>query len=329
MMAWTKVNLGIAAIAVAAVAYQWHETSAANRRADALQQQLQHQTELSGQQQASLQQLQEQNNALARQVGSLAPAPGASTSGHAVAAATGKAGETAPAFGGGVSGAALTKFLNDPAMKKMREDQQKNLIKTEYGDLVKQLNLSPDQADKFYSVLLDQQISNMDRGMAILSGGTNTADIAKIAKDSQDAADAQLHALLGDDGLAQYKTYTDGLADRAMMSQLLPAFGDNPLTQEQQNQLLQVMHTARQNAAPVPGQAVSQDPVSPLQNLDQALQQQQAVNDEVMQQAASFLSAQQLQALGTTQSNLLGMQKASMDMVRSMVGSNGAPAPGQ
>lgn len=328
MMAWTKINIGIAAVAVAAVAYQWHEASAANRKAADLQQQLDRQTEVSRQQQAQAQELQGRNTALQQQMASLFSAQSAAphaSAGIGAEAALAKAGGNQA--GGGISGTALEKFFKDPAMKKMMEDQQKTFIKNEYGDLVKQLKLTPAQADQFFTLLADQQASNMDRGFKIMSGGASAAEIGKAAQDSMASNDAQMRALLGDDGFAQYKDYSESLVDRTLLNQMLPSFSDDPLTSDQQKQLLQIMRTARQSSSPVPGQAEA--PANPgdfTGNMDRAMEQQEQANAQVLQQASAFLSPEQLQTLGNSQSNFISMQKASMTMMQSMFGSNMPPA---
>jgi hypothetical protein len=58
--------------------------------------------------------------------------------------------------------------------------------------------------------------------------------------------------------------------------------------------------------------------------MDQVLQQQEQMNQNVLQQAAAFLSPEQLQTLGTSQSNQIAMQKSIAPMMKKMFG--GAPA---
>jgi hypothetical protein len=58
--------------------------------------------------------------------------------------------------------------------------------------------------------------------------------------------------------------------------------------------------------------------------MDQMMQYQEQINQNVLQQAASFLSPDQLQSLATSQSNMLGMQKVGVSMVQKMF--NNAPA---
>jgi len=316
MMTWTKINIGIAAVAIAAVGYQWHEASIANQRAADFEQQLGRQTELYQQQQNALKQLQDRNAELTQQVES-APPPTASV--PALHSAAGKSDQSPGAV---PSKGLLAQMLKDPAMKKAMRDQQEWMIKKQYASLIKQLNLSPEQSDQFYSILLDQQASAMSNSMDLISGGDKAANATKATQAATALADSQIQALLGDDGFAQYKAFQDALPDKMLLDQMTPEFADNPLTPDQQQQLLQIMRTERENASHLPGQADPQsNPADIAGTMDRAMQQEQQANQQVLQEAAAFLSPPQLQSLGTAQSNLFNMQKAGAAMAQSMFGS--------
>jgi hypothetical protein len=180
-----------------------------------------------------------------------------------------------------------------------------------YAPLVKQLNLSPEQADKFYNILVDNGLKSMQA----LQSGTISPDDSKSSKQSL-AADLQ--SLLGDDGYTQFQNFTkNDMADQTMLTLMRNDFMDNPLSDTQQQQLLQVMKSARQSVT-------ANSPLDPSQaspfDTGQVLQQQEQMNQSVLQQAAAFLSPAQLQTLGTSQSNIISMQKASAPMIQKMLG---------
>ena len=52
--------------------------------------------------------------------------------------------------------------------------------------------------------------------------------------------------------------------------------------------------------------------------MQQQMQQQEQINQNVLQQAAAFLSPDQLQTLSTSQSNMIAMQKAMGPMMQRM-----------
>jgi hypothetical protein len=57
--------------------------------------------------------------------------------------------------------------------------------------------------------------------------------------------------------------------------------------------------------------------------MEQTVQAQDQINQRVYQQAADFLSSAQLQSLGTSQTNMLGLIKTMMPMMQKMMGTDG------
>jgi RNA polymerase sigma factor (sigma-70 family) len=208
-------------------------------------------------------------------------------------------------------GNAFSEMFKDPAMLEAMRPQQIATEKMMYAPLVKQLNLSPEQADKFYNILVDNGLKSMQ---ALQSGTISPDDI----KSSKQSLAADLQSLLGDDGYTQYQNFTkNDMADQTMLTLMRNDFMDNPLSDTQQQQLLQVMKSARQSMT-------ANSPLDPSQanpfDTGQVLQQQEQMNQSVLQQAAAFLSPAQLQTLGTSQSNIISMQKASAPMMQKMLG---------
>src|SRR5208282_1795983 len=133
----------------------------------------------------------------------------------------------------------LGEMFKDPAMLESMRPQQLMTTKMMYGPLVKQLNLSPDQADKFYNLLVDNGLKSMT---AIQSG--NAGEI----KSNQQSLEANLQSLLGDAGYAQYQNWLkNDMPDQTLWTAMKNDFTDNPLSDAQQQQLLQAMKAARQS----------------------------------------------------------------------------------
>jgi hypothetical protein len=102
-------------------------------------------------------------------------------------------------------------------------------------------------------------------------------------------------------------------------------FADNPLSDTQQQQLVQAMKSARQTVTgnnPVDLSQVNlADKTAAMgQAMQQQMQQQEQMNLNVLQQAAAFLSPEQLQTLCTSQSNMVAMQKSMAPMMQKMLG---------
>jgi hypothetical protein len=129
-----------------------------------------------------------------------------------------------------------------------------------------------------------------------------------------------MRSLLGDAGYAKYQDFSKNeMADQTLLTTMKNDFVDNPLTDTQQQQLLEAMKAARQSvtaSSPLdPGQANGADK---LAMMDQVLQQQDQMNQKVLQQAAAFLSPDQVQTLGTSQSNMIALQKSMAPMMEKM-----------
>jgi RNA polymerase sigma factor (sigma-70 family) len=318
-MTWIKATAAVGAAAV--IALQWQQNMGDKQQLKQLQQQVAQQTEVNRAQQAELEKMKERNTSLARTMDTM-------THDVAKARATMSAARSVPPQTGSASpagfkaGGVLTEMMKDPEMVKAMRSQQAMMVKLQYGALVKQLNLTPDQADKFYQVLIDGTMRSAESGASMLSGG-NTADTAKTVADQQKQTLSDLQALLGDAGFAAYKDYQQTVVDRTQLLTMKNYFGDNlSLSDTQEQQLLQSMIAARQSAAGANAPDYSQmNTADKMAMSDQYLQQQEQINQQVLAQAAAYLSPEQLQALGNSQSNLLGMTKASMGMVQKMFGS--------
>jgi len=223
----------------------------------------------------------------------------------------------------------LEKLMKDPEMMKVMQEQQGQVLKTQYAPLIKQLNLAPDQRDAFYKVLMDNTTNDMAQALAMMSG-TNHPDTASAVAGSQKNMHDQVRSLLGDTGYAQFQDFEMSLPDRMMFEQMKTSFTDNPLTEDQQQRLLQIMIVERKNSAPAAAPGGGKPAVSAANlagQTEQALQTQEQVNRRVYQQAADFLSPGQLQSLGNSQSNLLRMTKMSMSMMQEFMGTNADDEP--
>jgi hypothetical protein len=164
----------------------------------------------------------------------------------------------------------------------------------------------------------------MAQSVAMFSG-TNKPDAASAMASSQTNMQNQMKSLLGDSGYAQYQEFQTTLTDRQLLDQMKPSFADTPLTDDQQQQLLQLMVNERKNTTPAIDPNTGQPAVATSNNaaaLDQAVQYQEQINQRVYQQAAAFLSAAQLDSLGASQTNFINLTKASMTMVQKMMGTN-------
>src|SRR5665213_1962532 len=303
IMTSAKISVAIGLGAAAIIAVQVHQSSIQEQTIKQLQAQVA-QTTLAAQsaqqpqsshaQQADLEKLREENASYAKTIEGLQRdvAKARARASAALASKT-TAATTAAA---GTKGNPMSEMFKDPAMIEAMRPQQLATTKMMYAPLVKQLNLSPEQADKFYNIIVDNGLKSLEA----MRSGTPSADAMKSTSQTMEA---DIRSLLGDDGFAQYKDYSKNeMADQTLFAAMKNDFAENPLSETQQQQLLQAMKTARQSV----------NASNPLSNgsdktamMDQVLQQQEQMNQSVLQQAGAFLSPEQAQILGTSQSNTI------------------------
>jgi hypothetical protein len=210
-------------------------------------------------------------------------------------------------------------MFSDLEMIKALRPTQIATMKMMYAPLVKQLNLSPEQADKFYDTIVDSGIKSVQA----MQAGNLKPDDMKATKQS---LESDLQTLLGDDGFAQYQNYSkNDMPAQTQLAALRNDFANEPLNDTQQQQLLQAMKSARQSVtANNPADLSQANPSDITANITKAADQQEQINQIVLQQASAFLSPSQLQTLSTSQSNMVSMQKSMAPMMQKMMGN--APA---
>jgi RNA polymerase sigma factor (sigma-70 family) len=313
IMTSAKISVAIGVAAAAIIALQWQQVSTQKQAVKQLQERVAQQAQTNLAQQAEMAKLQERNDFYAKTMAG--KERDVATARARVSAAL--AAKTAATAAVGTKGNAMAEMLKDPNMLEAMRPVQLATAKMMYGPLVKQLNLSPEQADKFYDIIVDNGL----KGLEAMQSGKPSASANEMK-----SMESDLQSLLGDTGLAQYKDYTQNdMAGQSMLTAMKNDFADHPLSDTQQQQLLQAMKTARQSAtANNPLGASPGNPSDQTAIMNQTLQQQEQINQTVLQQAAAFLSPDQLQTLGASQSNMIAMQKAMAPMMQKMF--SNAPA---
>ncbi len=224
----------------------------------------------------------------------------------------------------------MAEMMKDPQVTKFTQDMQAQLLKKRYAALVKQLNLTQEQADAFYDLLLSHERNQAALGFQLLNG-TNNSSAGIAATTAQKPLDDQLRSLLGENGFEQYKVYKAGMSGRSKLERMQKDFADSPLSDAQQQRLLQLIKT-QEEAIPVPdskefkGNAASVENVVALMTL--VVKRQEDIDQRVLQGAGDFLSPTQVQLLGTSQSHQLNFQKMTLSMMQKKFnGSMANPAP--
>lgn len=307
-MSSAKISAVIGLAAATVIAVQWHQVSTIRESSRQLEAQLAAMTQTNRAQAAEIEKLDAQVASASKSISAMARDAAKSRANAGAARDAKRLAEAArKALAASEKGGPFAAMFKDPDMMKAMREQSAAVIRMQYAQFVNQMHLTDEQAESFYKILIDKG----QQGLEALQSG----DFAAAAKQS---IEPQLRQLLGDDGYNQYKDYSMTLADRTMLNTYKNSFVDEPLTSTQEQQLLQIMTDARKaTSANTPNNATLNS-VGQAAMMDQAMSQQSQINQNVLQQASSFLSPVQLQSLGTAQSNFLNMEKVGMTMAQKM-----------
>ncbi|MCB1226635.1 MAG: hypothetical protein KDK99_12545 [Verrucomicrobiales bacterium] len=209
--------------------------------------------------------------------------------------------------GEGGMGAALTKMMESPGMKNMIRSQQAAVIQMQYGKLMDQFQLTPEERENFETLLLDRQMAQVEMGMKLMKEGISEEERQAAVdemKRYQEASTAAIRQFLNDDGdFATFQHWEKTAPDRMMMEMIgrgIFTGSDKSLSAEQETQLIDLMMDAR-TQTPAPGTPRMPDPLNPgvvgPEEVEAILQAQARQGQRVLDQAASFLSTPQLEAL--------------------------------
>lgn len=157
----------------------------------------------------------------------------------------GRRGPGGPGGPGGINN--LMALMEKPEVQKLMAIQQKGQLDSRYAALFKSLNLSPEQLDKFKTLLVEKQTAMQDVMAAARAQGISPRDdpegFSKMIRDTQAEVDGSIKGLLGDAGFTQYENYQQTLPQRSVVNQLQQSlsYTNAPLTDAQAEQLVQIL----------------------------------------------------------------------------------------
>lgn len=228
----------------------------------------------------------------------------------------------------------MAAMFKDPKMREMMKSQQKAfmgpVINKQYGDLFKQLNLTPDQQSAFKDLIMKKMLAGADVGFSMLDDSLDSsqrADLAKQVKTQTDAVDNEIKDLLGNDNYQAFQTYEKSVPDRMTVDQFNNQFSgtQNALTDQQQQQLVQAMSDARNNFKwtsglnqPNPGANGDFANLFTEDNINRFAQEREQFDQQFLAQAQQILTPAQLTAFEQFQKTQREMQAASLKMAAQM-----------
>jgi hypothetical protein len=247
----------------------------------------------------------------------------------------------ASASGGGhrnALGEAWAGMIHDPDLKKELREQQTKRIEALYAALFKTLGLSPADAVKLKTMLVDQAMKSIELAAELFQPDWTKAvkaDVLKQLLQEEKTFEAGVKALLGEARYAQYETYAATIGPRTdfeQFSQQLSA-SLNALNPTQSGTLLQIMEQEQSGMPAVfdpnePGtltEAAVLQAMMSEERMNELFQQIEQMNQRVLQRSANFLTQDQLQALAAYQNAEIEYNRANMILAAGVLG-NEQPA---
>lgn len=162
--------------------------------------------------------------------------------------------------------AALRDLMAKPEVQALLSVQQKAAVEARYAALFKNLNLTPEQADKLKTVLAERQTTMQDVMSAALDQGLDPRRdreaYQKLMEGARADVNASIKAVIGDSGFAQFENYEKTMPQRNIVNQLQQrlSYSDTPLTSAQADQLVQILANNTPPPAPRPAGQPGQPP---------------------------------------------------------------------
>jgi uncharacterized protein YbaA (DUF1428 family) len=229
----------------------------------------------------------------------------------------------------------MAKMFTDPEMKKVMRSQQAMVVKMSYGDLTKELGLSPDEANLIFDLLAERQMSMASKAMGAAAGDGDPDAAGAEAKTSKEAFDAELKNILGDERMKKFEAFEKTVGERMILQQYQQsmAASGTPLDETQRKNLLGIMTEERikQPAGPFdPGNkdvSAAMKAMRTGEGMDDAMKQQREFNQRVLARARTVLSADQTNTFEAAQKQMLDMQEMGIKMWKSGMMGGEKPAP--
>jgi hypothetical protein len=244
----------------------------------------------------------------------------------AEAAASSPAPEAAPAEGAKPL-AALAEMAKNPVMREMAKKQQAAMRDMIYADLYTALHFDDGDKAYFKQLLANRAEAQMDLAYRLMDPAlTPEARQAAIAESNQqkEQSNADIRAFLDKDSDYQaFQHYDETQGERMMLTMNKSAFDAEPLTPQQETQLIDTMHSVATSFSdtPDPNLPKTFDPGQFTQAaLDAQIQKLDRNAQAVSQAATTFLSPRQQQILQQIQASQRAMTITGWQMMKSFGG---------
>lgn len=221
----------------------------------------------------------------------------------------------------------LQTMMKDPAMRDMMRSQQKAAINQMYAGLFKEMNLPSETKEKLAAILTDSQMRSIEAAQGMFGQGAEGSDAFKETQAKMDAAqkqtEAEIKALLGEEGYAKYDDYQKNLGERMQLNSFQTTLeaASLPLQEQQSAQLLQIMKEEKAAVPPAIPSDNNRMPSSDMlteEKINQQLRWMEDYNTRVAVRAKAVLTPEQYAKYEEYQKQQLAVQKFGLKMASEM-----------
>ena len=218
----------------------------------------------------------------------------------------------------------MAEMMKDPDTRQAMHAQQKMGLAMFYGDLAKEIGLTPEEAAKLMDVLADRQIDIMAKMFAKDGGKADPEAAQQAVTDYQ----AKIKELIGADRMKNFDEYERSAGDRMQLGQLQQTLTGAGMALEdgQRQGLLQIMRDERSKTPPGPLDQGNKDVAAAMkamesgEGIEEAFSKQRQFNERVLARAREVLTPDQMTAFETAQKQQMQMQQMGIKMSKQMFG---------
>ena len=228
----------------------------------------------------------------------------------------------------------FAEMFKNPEMRDMIKQQQKTvmggMVDKNYADFFKSMNHDARTNRNHEGPHHEQNAWRCRVGHGDVGGDMDAdkrAELTKKMKETTDALNSQIKALLGDENYSLFQTYEKSIPDRMAVSQLETQLGDTmPLNLDQKSLLISAMSEERQGFKFTTDLGNQSNPSPDMmsrfteENINKYLQEQDQLNQRYLARAQQILTPEQYTAYEKSLKNQQEMAKMGMKMAASMFG---------
>ncbi len=211
-------------------------------------------------------------------------------------------------------GSFFAKMMDDPETRRYIRDKEEATVGQIYEPLIKSLQMNPAEAAKFKELLTDKVVGvseGSDPRMSLTNAVVNKENGAVVVASDEQSIEQQIKELVGEKRYAQYRSFQTSVPDRMRLNLFRQQLNstDQTISDEQLEQLLEVIKEARQNlgvtAYAPPGTEPALTGTVNNRQGEGIWQRQDGVNQHIYSRAQRFLSPRQFEAFTRFQTNQL------------------------